>query len=332
MEKQTSFDRIIGGTDEQKEKVIQKAEEASFKTGQELFGEYLIEPTLEETKAIEESVAYANSIAKQYGASRQFDTDRIFLLKSDAVELLSNGKIRKGVCNSFDQSIGVERVESVARLASCVVHEMLHMNSYQAAQITDNRHGPYRSGISMRGRNNEGNYFGIAEEAIIAILSRKFFDQIISKDILYKEEMERTTKIKEWLLIFIEKHTPEEKKDKLRLLIEDILILPQSKEAYQELYDSDKEDVYKFGFFTGFFKNISDDIFHERNKEREKFEEVLNRIISNSEGKITDKEFLFDKFARAHFTGDYLQLSRIIEEALGKGSFRRIAMELGDMK
>ena len=44
------------------------------------------------------------------------------------------------------------------------------------------------------------------------------------------------------------------------------------------------------------------------------------------------QEELFDEFARAHFTGNYLPLARIIEDTFGKGAFREIATELGEMK
>jgi hypothetical protein len=54
----------------------------------------------------------------------------------------------------------------------------------------------------------------------------------------------------------------------------------------------------------------------------------MDRIVIAGEGKIKKNE-LFDEFARAHFTGNYLPLARTIEGILGKGSFREIAIELG---
>lgn len=343
MEKQPSFERIIGGTDQQKEKVRQEAEKASLKSGEELFGEYLVESTKEEQESIEKAAAYANEVVRQYGVIRQFDPERIFLLESGGVEKFTKGEIRQGVCNSFNQSIGVERSDSNALLASSVVHEMFHMNSYHSAQVMEKKawllfkkieDRPYRSGISMTGREGEGEYFGLAEEAIIAILSRRFFDEVITQDPLYKEEMERTRKIKEWLIDFAEKHIPEqEKKLKFIATIQDILIIPDSQKVYEMLYESNKEDDYKMGYFSGFFEeNLkSGNIFHERSEERERFGKVLDRIIFESKEKIVDRNQLFDEFARAHFTGNYLPLARIIENVLGKGTFREIAEELGIM-
>lgn len=344
MEKQPSFERIIGGTENQKKKIAAQAEKASQKTGEELFGKYLAIPTAEEQKTIEQSVAYANSIAKEYGAVREFDNDRIFLLQPGAVESLSNGKIKGGVTNAFNQSIGVERSFSNALLALAVVHEMLHMDSYHSSQVTESRSflmfkkigsRPYRSGISMNGREGEGEYFGVAEEAIIATLSKRFFDEVIVSDPLYKNDLENTKKIKQWLITFAEKHIPEdEQRSKFIRGIQEILILPETEKVYKELQEPDKDDQYKAGYFMGFFEENfkAGNIFHERNQERIKFDSVLDKIVADSKGKIPDKNQLLDEFARAHFTGNYLPLARRIESALGEGTFRKIAIELGNMR
>lgn len=343
MEKQPSFERIIGGSDKQKEKIKKQAEKASLKTGEELFGEHLVEPNAEERQSIESAAVYANETAKYYGATKQFDTNRIFLLEPGGVEIVTDGMIQKGVCNSFNQSIAVERSDSNALMALVVVHEMFHMDSYHSIQVGEKKSWlvfkkttsrPYRGGISMVGRRGEGKYFSLAEEAIIATLSKRFFDEVITHDPLYREEIEKTKKIKEWLIAFYQTNIPEQaERSKFISMVNDILILPRSKEVYKILYETDKEDDYKLGYFVGFFeKNLkSGNIFHERAEEREMFDKVLDRIISESKGKITDKNQLFDQFARAHFTGNYLSLARTIEDALGKGAFREIAKELGKM-
>lgn len=343
MERQPSFERVIGGTDRQKEKIAKQAEAASCKTGEELFGEYLIEPTTEEKASIESASSFVNEITKYYGSSKQFGTDRIFLLKSGGVEALTEGEIKRGVCNSFNQTIAVDRsTNSNALLASVTAHELLHMNSYHSSQVVERKSWslfkktesmPYRSGISMKGREEEGDYFGLAEEAIIATLSRKFFDEVIVQDPLYREEMEKTAKIKDWLINFAQNHIPEEEnRNKFIATIEDILIFPESDKVCQILYDSNTEDNYKMGFFMGYFEDNlkSGDITQERPEEREKFNRVLDRIVTSSKGKV-DRNQLFDQFARAHFTGNYLPLARTIEDVLGKGSFREIAIELGEM-
>ncbi len=332
----TSFERIVGGTTEQQERVSERAEKESSKTGEELFGEYIIEPTVKEKRAIEESVSYANDIALKYGSRRQFNPDRVFVLKQGGVRSSTGGDFAQAVCNSFNQSIAVERHFSDAILSASVVHECLHLNGYHSEQINGDGEGrPYRHGISMRGRSDEGDYFGLANEAIVATLTKDFFEKVISKDEQYREDIERTQKIKEWILSFIEREIPNhEKKESLISMLNDILILNRSNEVYDVLFNSSNHDDYKIGYFFGYYKEDlkSGNILRERADERKKFDSVLEDIVARSDGKVTDKGMLFDQFAKAHFTGNYIPLARIIEDALGKGSFREIAIKLGEMK
>jgi hypothetical protein len=336
MEKQPSFDRIIGGTEEQKESLEEKSEKQSQKTGKKIYGEYLVQPTEDELKTIVEAVDYANNIAVQYGATRIADAQRVFLLKPGSVEAVTKGNIGNGLYNSLKQCIAINRTGSNAILASRVVHEAFHMSSYHTAQIDkDGNDELYRSGIEMRGRDNEGSYFVHAQEAIIATLSRRFFDEIVSKNPLYEKRIEQTNQIKDWLLSFIDRKIKDkELREKTKASILDILMLPKPKTTISIFQNPDENDAYKFAYFRGYYEKEleSGDVMQERGEERTIFNNVLDSIISESKGQINDKQKLFDDFARAHFTGNYLPLARIIEDALGKGAFRKIAIELGEMK
>ena len=258
--------------------------------------------------------------------------ERIFLLKPKGVESFTKGRLRNGFYDSFNQTIAIDRTSSKVTLAMTVAHESFHMSSYQAAQIfEDGSSGSYRSGIGMTGRQGEEKYFNLAQEAIIATLSRRFFDEVISKDPLYSKEIEQTETIKKWLVNFSEnKIQDKDSKEKALIVIKNILVLPNIGSIYDQLFESKKDDNYKFGYLMGFFEEElkSGSIFHERIEEREKFEDTLDEIIKKSEGKISDRKELFDEFARAHFSGNYLNLARIIEGALGKGSFRKIAEKI----
>lgn len=336
MEKQPSFDRIIGGTDDQKAEIVELAERESHKTGKELFGEELLEPTPEESSAICDSVEYANDVARRYGAARIVDPARVFVLKPGGVERTTEGGCSNAFCNTLNQSIAVERHFSNAILSASVAHESFHMAAYHSEQVDADDYGtPYRNGISMHGRSEEGEYFGVANEAIVATLTKRFYEEIISNDDRYKAEIGRTNKIKEWLVKFIEgAMSDSEKKLKLLTLIGDILILPNSDHMHDLFYNSSESDMYKYGHFVGFIDEElkRGNVFRERAGEREKFDCVLEGMVAKSDGKLTDKSELFDMFARAHFTGNYLPLARTIDGSLEKGAFRKIAAELGLMK
>ncbi len=343
MEKLPSFERVIGGTQEQKDALLLQAERASLVSGREIFAEYLAIPTREEKESIEKAVQYSNTVSGRYGAYRLFSPERVFLLEPGGVKDFTGGELEQGMCNSFKQLIAVDRSNSTALLAQCVVHEMFHMNSYHASQLVDKKSWlffkktedkPYRSGISMNGREGEGVYFGLAEEAIVSILSKEFFDNVVLQDPLYADEIETTQKIKNWLLAFADAHIKNEA-ERLKFVTgaKDILLIPDGDRVYEYL-TSDRGDAEKMGYFVGYYDEelLSGSLVLERGEEREKFNQVLDRIVSASQGTITGREQLFDEFARAHFTGNYLPLARIVEDVLGKGSFREIAVELGQMK
>lgn len=261
------------------------------------------------------------------------DKNRIFLLKKGGVKECCNLN-SDAVWDSFDKTIAVDDVRSTALLACHVAHEGFHATSYHSQQINKDGYDlSYRSGIKMIGRNNEGNYFSIAQEAIIATLSQDFFNEVICKDSLYKKEIRKTNEIKEWLIDFTKRERGLDENTRVKRLnfIKDIRLLPGIKNTYSKILDSGKDEDYRFGYFAGYFSEQFNNIIHERSEEREKFDSVLDRLIDESNGKLGNKKELFNKFAKVHFTGNYLPLAKEIDLILGKGSFRKLAIELGDV-
>ncbi len=334
MDHQPSFERIIGGTPEEQEELKLKAAVATEQGIKEKYKQYIVERTPSEDAAIKSAVSYTSEVARQYGSTRQVDEKRIFLLKPGAIQEISKNNIRDGVHDSFNQITAVDRYESVAVLAVRVAHELFHMRSYHSAQIfQDTNSAPYRRGIEMLGREREWAYFSFAEEAIIATLSRRFFDEVICHDPLYEEDIKYTGLIKNWSIDNLQKmKSPEIKMDESMSFIQDILIFPNAKSLFEVLTDQEKDPASKQRYFKDNYKKelAEGNIVQERNDERKAFATVLDRIIYQSKGAITNREILFDAFARAHFTGNYIPLARLIESALGKGSFREIATELGE--
>jgi hypothetical protein len=334
MERQPSFSRIIGGTEEQRKALEKEAEEMVLLSGEDIFGEELLDPTEEEKELINQAVAYSNFLAASYGSTRAIDPKRVFVLRRGAVVRHTDGNISGGVHNSFKQSTGIERNISPIAFAMTVVHESCHGASYSSAQILeDGTDQPYRQGISMRERNGDNTYFKQAEEAIVTICARKFHDEILANHPRYQQEIARTNEIKLWLASYLRKKAPEEELKGFLSLVDDIIALPNNEKLHKMLSDSSKDEDVVFGYFQGFYQdNIkSGDILRERSKERMIFDEILERISQQSGETITKQE-LFDDFAKAHFTGNYLPLAKKIEGIMGKGSFREIAGELGNTK
>jgi hypothetical protein len=321
---------IVGGTEDQKKQVIERAQKYRQKSGAELSDDLLVEPSLEESQSITKAVDCANNVAKYYGSKISFDSRRVFCLKPESVEKL-NRNLRHGLSNWFNQAIMVDLPFSRAILEIRVFHEVLHMASYHSAQIMpDGSDIPYREGISMRGRKKKDQYFSHAEEAIIAILSKRFFEDHIANNPEYKEDVRITDLIKKWLLEEAIVLIPSDKEKYFKDFVEDILIIPNAKKVFDFISNPLESIDNRLEFFRRSEQPL-EDFLHERRWERNKFNRILDSIINNSNGSL-DRDELFDDFARAHFTGNYLHLAKVIERVLGKGSFRKIAMELGDIK
>ncbi|MEK7168067.1 MAG: hypothetical protein AAB791_03650, partial [Patescibacteria group bacterium] len=61
-----------------------------------------------------------------------------------------------------------------------------------------------------------------------------------------------------------------------------------------------------------------------------KMYELLDRLVAGSDGKFKHRDEVFDEFARANFSGNYLPLARIVENILGRGMFKKMAEEFGE--
>ncbi len=335
MERQPSFDKIIGGTVEQLAKVASDTESKSQMSGEALYHKFVVEPTIEERYAIQLAVDHANYTANHYGSSRIVNPERIFMLRNKGAASLTEGKLRVAMCNITSQSAAVDRAQSVALVAQAVFHEALHLASYQSAQLfDDNAYGSYRNGIGMVGRNEEAYYFADAQEAIIAVLSRRFFEHVVANDAHYEREIERTAFIKDWIRDYVRRSGISEQQILKNIInIDEVLIFPNNELIHSLLKKENFDDDYKMGVIEGYYKTDFDSgsLMHERRKERELLDTILDRVVIAGKGKIKKNE-LFDEFARAHFTGNYLPLARTIEGILGKGSFREIAKELGSVE
>lgn len=58
--------------------------------------------------------------------------------------------------------------------------------------------------------------------------------------------------------------------------------------------------------------------------------ELLDKLVEGSGGKFKNRDEVFDEFAKANFSGNYLPLARMVEGIFGKGSFRRLAEEFSE--
>jgi hypothetical protein len=328
MEKIGGFNKIIGGNEQEKEDVRNRAVESMGKTP-----EGALEPTPEEVEVIEKSYAYVLDIASQYGVEFSFPKERIYIFSRGAISERRDGKISGGVYNSFSQAIGIERGYGLSAMSRTLAHELFHSAGYHAVQILkDGDDSSYRSGVMMRSRKDDFDYFDQADEAIVSRLADGFYQDVMVHDGAYYDDVERTNIFKDWIADYLDSADEGEVGALLLKHIGEMRPVHIDDRVIEVIENDDRDNVGKFNYLLGYLHNEFESgiLFHERHDERKKFEEVLRYIELQTNG-VLDQEMIEGDFIKVHFTGNYIPLARKIEKQLGKGSFRKIAERLGSV-
>jgi len=339
MEGKTHYERIIGGTQEEKD-VASKELQTAFEERSEKLAEYEIEKSPEDLEILRKTEAIIDRMVAQYGGeSRPLPLDHIYVLKPGSVLAMTEGKLAGGIHKPLGLKVGVERGKSKSLFASTVAHELFHLKSYKSARVGKSGDDVllYRSGLSMIDRKDpneemgeEKEYFAMLEEAIVAECTKKFLDEI-SKDETFSEEAEAVKKFRDWVVAYYRSgRIPEEKakefERELRYISE-----PQDKVERVLAFSDDegKRQAYAAGMFRALYEKGEAETV-ERYRERKMLYELLDKLVEGSGGKFKNRDEVFDEFAKANFSGNYLPLARTVEGILGKGSFRRLAEEFSE--
>lgn len=336
MEGKTHYERIIGGTPEEKE-VASMELQAIFEERSEKLAEYEIEKSPEDLEILKKTESVIDRMVAQYGGEpKPLPLDHIYVLKPGSVLAMTEGKLSGGIHKPLGLKIGVERGKSKSLFVSTVAHELFHLKSYKSARVGKSGEDVrlYRSGLLMIDRKDpneemgdEKEYFAMLEEAIVAECTKKFLDEI-SKDSAFSEEAEAVKKFRDWVVAYYRSGgIPEEKAKEFERELK-YISEPQDKVERVLTFSDDKEkrQAYAAGMFGALYEKGEVETV-ERYRERKKLYEFLDKLVENSGGKFKNRDEVFDEFAKANFSGNYLPLARTVESILGKGSFRRLAEE-----
>lgn len=324
--------KVIGGTAEEKQRVGEFLQSKRVESLDSIYGEDLLESTPEEADVIERAIDYVSEIANQHGAKSPWTAKRIAVVQSGSLD--ENGG---GVSSSLYDTIAVERSESPVHFGRVLAHELFHKLGYNSFQVkesedTDRKDDIYRSGVTMKSREGSGRYFHQANEAMAAEMASSFFTDVLSKEEGFQEEIVSSEALKSWMIAYFKtSELPENQISHNISMIGSIVTFPKAVKLWDMIQTSDKEDGYKIGYIIGFleteFKNGT--LYVERANESKQFKATLSRLVESDSTSTLTQEGLLDLFAGAHFTGNYLPLARKIDGALGVGTFRTVAKELG---
>jgi hypothetical protein len=336
MEGKTHFERIVGGTEEENKVASKKLQDIFEERSKEL-SEYELQKSPEDIEIIKKTEAVVDSIVVRYGGEpKALPLDHIYVLKPGSVLAMTEGRLAGGIHKPMGLKIGVEKGKSKLVFASTVAHELFHLKSYKSARVGKSGEDVrlYRSGLSMfdkKDPNEEGGdekeYFAVLEEAIVAECTKKLLDGI-SSDSIFSEEIEAVRQFRDWVVAYYRKNGVAEEKVKefereLKYISE-----PQDKveRVLKFSHDEEKRQAYAAGMFGALYENGEVETL-ERYTERKKLYELLDKLVIGSDGKFKNRDEVFDEFAKANFSGNYLPLARIIESIMGKKSFRKLAEE-----
>lgn len=331
---ETPFEKIINGSEKEKELAMQKLQEIFTKKDEEL-SKYEIEKSPEDLELIKKTESIVDRVIKRYGGKlKPIPPDNIYLLRPGSVSEITEGRLVGGVHRPLGAKIGVEKRESNLMLASCIAHELFHSKSYHSARTAKSAEDirPFRSGLAMRDRKNpdaargsEKEYFSMLEEAIVAECTKKFLDKI-GEDEQFKEEVDAMKRFKSWVMGYFKRM--ELPPEHIMAINEEIIYIPDVRvfvdRVLKERPDEESRQEYAAGVLRALHDSNRVETV-ERIRERKLLYGVLDKIISKSGGKFKDRESIFTEFAKANFSGKYLPLARIIEKTIGRGAFRELA-------
>ncbi len=339
MEGKTHYERIVGGTEEEKALAFQKLQDIFNERSVQLT-EYEVAKTPEDLEILKKTETIVDNIVVRYGGEpKRLPLDHIYVLKPGSVLAMTDGELSGGIHKPLGLKIGVEKGESKSLFASTVAHELFHLKSYKSARVGKSGEDVrlYRSGLSMIDKKDpneeageEKEYFALIEEAIVAECTKKLLDEI-SGDALFSEEAKAVTNFRDWVVAYYRRGgVPEEKVKEFEKELKYIADPQDKVERVISFSDKDEErQAYAAGMFGALYEKGEVETV-ERYAERKKLYELLDKLVVSSNGKFESRDEVFDEFAKANFSGNYLSIARTIESILGKGSFRKLADEFSE--
>jgi len=336
MEGRTPYERVVGGTGEEKEAALKELQDIFDERSEDL-AKYEIEKTPEDLEILKRIESAVDDMVKGYGGDpKPFPLDHIYVLKPGSVSAMTEGKLGGGIHKPMGVKVGVEKGESNLLFASTVAHELFHAKSPKVARVGKSGEDVrvYRTGLSMMDRKDpnaklgdEKEYFGILEEAIVAECTKRFLEQITREE-PFREEAEAVKKIWGWVSGYYRKAGMTE--ERIQQVGEELKFIadPQKRIEEVEAYSGDEGD--RQAYAAGMLRRVHEKgevESMERWRERKMMYDMLDDIVAKSNGRFKNRDEVFNEFARANFNGNYLPLAREIEDILGTGSFRRLANE-----
>lgn len=197
-EKPLTYDRVVGippAEEHLTEIVHQHVRELQATHNKAMLpGE--IEPTPHDIEIIKQTwdkvIEYLHLYGREVG--REIDLSAVHIFPPGGTEAYMPG-LGGGAHSSKFSSILADRDPSDMKFSLVLFHEMLHLLEYNALQITTpDEEGKrkiegYRTGFSVTTRDGKESYFDVLDEAVVGMLTRKYFEEVLAKDPKHEQDI-----------------------------------------------------------------------------------------------------------------------------------------------
>lgn len=330
-ERRAHYEHIIGGTPEQRSSAPEQLKKFFEEGRQEK--PFEIKKEEWEMELLQETDARVSAMVHAWGGNGEsIAVESVHFFPPGYIEHHTDGDLKIGRHDILDRSVEIELSGSTLRDGHILAHELFHQKSYKSGQIhKDGTVKPYRSGLQMIDRHDtlstkgfERNYFKDLEEAVVEESAMRLTKSRMSEP-AFQEEIRYSQEFIERVLRH-HHEVPDEKKDQLRTMVVCVANAQEWIERAMDKYPGDEED--QNAYLTGVLESLREQdyvLVWGREEERGRMYDLMDRIIEGSAGEYSTRDELFEIFARANYSGNYLPLARVIEKTLGEGAFRKVA-------
>lgn len=334
MERKTPFEHIVGGNEKSRKEGLDALQNV-FDAGDEDARKIEREKSPEDIKLIGDVEKFADRMIEAWGGKpNNIPLDHIYFLDQGGTAKIYDDQFENGSANPMQLTVTVDRRDSAIVTAHTLAHELFHVKSYKSAQVKRDAPILYRSGLTMIDRHDtesdigyEFQYFVNLHEAIVAESARILSRELSSNDTYSSEQLGTNAVIESAAAYFIECGADPDIAETLK---REIIFIPGADDILkisEEMYQDASE---RNAHIAGWLHAKSDDVDSlERVDERKAMYELLDRIVILSGGKYQNRREIFDVFAKANYSGNYLPLARVVEGIFGEGSFRQLAEAFG---
>lgn len=292
--KGTATDRIVGKmTDKERQERLLKKINLFSKQERHALPDVEREKTKKEIELLNRANDLTNELLQEMGLEA-FDVplENIHIIKASKWDEKLNHL--SGRYHHYYENISMRESPKLSVFFAVAVHELLHMKSYQASQLTTGnkpRMKTYRMGMTTISRDGKKEYFTRLNEGVTEELTKKICEVELKTNPLLQEEHQRTEALRK----------------QLAWSARNILSGRQFNKDTYNAYRVSKNRII-----------VNDYAYVDERKSLG----ILVEKISKKSGE--SEESVLKAFAKSMMKGQFIDLARMIEDAFGGGTFRKI--------